>query len=238
MIVMSQNFNFEKSHWDEKKGRSCEARYMMDTVLHHEEGTSALYRINKYLQHVKGLTLEVGMNCGGVSMTIAKVADFVVGVDFMSYAVKVANQKMHDLNNDIYPESEEQWCHKPDWKPTNCMWICASGLALPLKSEAFDTVLYPEFIEHIPKENRQQLINDAFRLTKPQGQFIYSTPTDVHDPNKPNWMEEILRDVHPFGLESKESSVAMISKAGFEILEVENEWHDKIQVLYVRAIKK
>jgi len=236
--MRQKNFDFELNQWKDGSGKSSAARYLMDTVLHHETGTSALYRINKYLETVKGLILEVGCNCGAVGMTLSKKpeVDFVVGVDFMTLALQSANRRMHLINNDIYPEDEEFWCHKPDWK-IRSGWICAEATNLPFKDESFNTVLFPEIIEHLPRPDRPLMINEGFRLMKKDGVFLFSTPINIYDVNRPNWMDEIWKYVHPFGLETEESAVKIITDAGFKIVELENDWHDKIQVLFIKAVK-
>lgn len=233
MTELKDNYDFEER--DGIGGISCGARYLMDTVLHHEEGTSALYRIKKYLQYVNGLTLELGCNAGGVTMTISQQASFVIGVDFISRFLKVANQKMKQINANKLPK-EENWCHPPTWK-VNCGWVCASVTSLPFRNEMFDTILYPEIIEHLPRKERPRMIKEAYRMLKGGGTFILSTPIDVNDPDRPNWMEEILSNVHPFGLETRERVEKFIRRAGFRIVEVEDDWHDKIQVLFIRAVK-
>ncbi|MBV8949771.1 MAG: methyltransferase domain-containing protein [Actinobacteria bacterium] len=59
--------------------------------------------------------------------------------------------------------------------PSVC-YVKASGDALPLRGRSADTVYSLDVIEHVPDESR--LIADAFRLLRPGGRMIMTTPSD------------------------------------------------------------
>ena len=72
---------------------------------------------------------------------------------------------------------------------------------VPLKDQKFDCVVSTEFIEHIPDEYAVQVLEDAYRILKPGGTFILTTPGIESEENRVNeklghvyqWFPEELR---------------------------------------------
>lgn len=52
--------------------------------------------------------------------------------------------------------------------------VIGDGMKLPIKSGIFDTVISNEVLEHVP--NPQCLMNEAYRVLKPGGTLILTTP--------------------------------------------------------------
>lgn len=60
-------------------------------------------------------------------------------------------------------------------------YILGDALNTPFKDNYFDTVVSGEFIEHLEKP--QKLINEMYRICKPGGKMILSTPhLETNDP--------------------------------------------------------
>ena len=79
---------------------------------------------------------------------------------------------------------------------------------IPLDSESFDTVISTQTIEHV--ENHQGLVNEAFRLIKPNGYFIVSGPMYWHLHEEP----------YDFFRFTKYGFTYVFEKAGFEVVEI------------------
>ncbi|WP_395051077.1 class I SAM-dependent methyltransferase [Flavobacterium sp.] len=79
---------------------------------------------------------------------------------------------------------------------------------IPLESMSFDTVLSTQVIEHV--EDHQGLVNEAFRLLKPNGYFILSGPMywNLHE------------EPYDFFRFTKHGFKYILEKAGFEVSEI------------------
>jgi len=79
---------------------------------------------------------------------------------------------------------------------------------IPLESNSFDTVLSTQVIEHV--EDHQGLVNEAYRLLKPNGYIILSGPMywNLHE------------EPYDFFRFTKHGFKYIIEKAGFEVCEI------------------
>ena len=79
---------------------------------------------------------------------------------------------------------------------------------IPLESNSFDTVLSTQVIEHV--EDHQGLVNEAYRLLKPNGYFILSGPMywNLHE------------EPYDFFRFTKHGFKYILEKAGFEVCEI------------------
>lgn len=55
-------------------------------------------------------------------------------------------------------------------------FIHQSGAELPFPDESFDAAVLSEVIEHVGDENKALVINEAFRVLRPSGTFVFTAP--------------------------------------------------------------
>lgn len=84
--------------------------------------------------------------------------------------------------------------------------LCAAN-KIPLVDNSFDTVISTQTVEHV--EDHQGLINEAYRLLKPNGHFIISGPM--------YW--PLHEEPYDFFRFTKYGFRHILEKAGFEIIE-------------------
>lgn len=63
-----------------------------------------------------------------------------------------------------------------------------SALALPIRSESFNTITALELIEHFTARDQDRFLAEIYRVLTPNGQFIVSTPN----------ISEATRKIHDF----------------------------------------
>ncbi len=79
---------------------------------------------------------------------------------------------------------------------------------IPLEDNSFDTIISTQTIEHV--EDHQGLVNEAYRLLKPNCYFILSGPF--------NW--QLHEEPYDFFRFSKHGFKYILEKSGFELLEI------------------
>lgn len=79
---------------------------------------------------------------------------------------------------------------------------------IPLKDNSFDTIISTQTIEHV--EDHQGLVNEAYRLLKPNCYFILSGPF--------NW--QLHEEPYDFFRFSKHGFEYILKKGGFEVIEI------------------
>ncbi|HCF37558.1 MAG TPA: methyltransferase type 11 [Thermosipho africanus] len=75
---------------------------------------------------------------------------------------------------------------KKYFKLDNIDWIQADVTKLPFNNEYFDAYVSYETIEHLPLEIVEKYIKEAYRVIKPEGKFIMSTPNRINRKNIKN----------------------------------------------------
>ncbi len=103
---------------------------------------------------------------------------------------------------------------------TDFEWIKVAGYKLPFADGAFDTVLNFETVEHFPEP--ALLVDDLGRVMKPGGILILTTPNVLWEPV--HALAAITGAHHsegPHRFVRYGRLVAMIERAGFEIVEAE-----------------
>jgi len=107
-------------------------------------------RIKPLVRGIKGRFLDLGAGMGKTTTMISSVNKKVLG-----YAL------------DLYPEHfrANGRCRRGDLNRT-----------IPFKDEYFDTIISLEVIEHI--ENPRHFFRECYRLLKPGGELILSTPNN------------------------------------------------------------
>jgi len=86
--------------------------------------------------------------------------------------------------------------------------VLAPANNIPLKDESFDTVFSTQVIEHV--EDHQGLVNEAFRLLKPEGYFILSGP----------FCWPLHEEPYDFFRFTKHGFKYILEKSGFEVIEI------------------
>ncbi|MEI8309797.1 MAG: class I SAM-dependent methyltransferase [Verrucomicrobiota bacterium] len=100
-----------------------------------------------------GSVLDIGC---GYGWTIARLAGRVpnlVGIDLDEEALASARAN--------YPQIH---------------FVLQTGAALPFEAESFDAVIFSDVIEHVGEENKQAVVDEAWRVLKPGGQLIFTAP--------------------------------------------------------------
>ena len=91
------------------------------------------------------------------------------------------------------------------------------GDPLPLKNECFDIVISLEVIEHVP--NCEELINGIYRVLKPGGHFILSTPNVGFFIHRLRYL--LSADIHQEGIHfrffNKRRLLSTLQGAGFSL---------------------
>jgi 2-polyprenyl-3-methyl-5-hydroxy-6-metoxy-1,4-benzoquinol methylase len=103
----------------------------------------------------KGTVLDLGCGNGSFSHELSKLGFEVYGVDRSDSGIKIARTsfpQVHFLLGDVEKDLSVD----------------------PFQTERFDVVVSTEVVEHLYHPRR--LIQNAFRLLKPSGHFIASTP--------------------------------------------------------------
>jgi 2-polyprenyl-3-methyl-5-hydroxy-6-metoxy-1,4-benzoquinol methylase len=113
--------------------------------------------IKKLVQSLgnKGKVLDLGCGNGSLSHELSKLGFEVYGVDRSDSGIQIAREafpqvqfSLGDVEEDLSPE--------------------------PFQAESFDVIVSTEVVEHLYRPRR--LVQNAFRLLKPSGHFIVSTP--------------------------------------------------------------
>lgn len=109
--------------------------------------------INSHISYLRGRVLDLGCGTGIQTIFLAQYAQEVVGVDLSPKLLAKATLKCKDR--------------------ANVKLLEADATELPFESGYFDTVIsYGETISHI--QNYRQAFNEACRVLKPGGLFIFS----------------------------------------------------------------
>jgi 2-polyprenyl-3-methyl-5-hydroxy-6-metoxy-1,4-benzoquinol methylase len=103
----------------------------------------------------KGRVLDLGCGNGSLSHELSKLGFEVHGVDQSDSGIQIAREAFPQVRFSLGDVEEEL---SPD----------------PFQAESFDVVVSTEVVEHLYRPRR--LIQNAFRLLKPSGHFIVSTP--------------------------------------------------------------
>lgn len=97
--------------------------------------------------------LDIGCSYGWALDALTGKAETLVGIDMDEAALRQAGAQ--------YPHI--QFVHQ-------------DASTLPFEDETFDVVILSEVIEHVGDENKQLVIDEAHRVLKPGGLFIFTAP--------------------------------------------------------------
>lgn len=152
----------------------------------------ALARYNLALEYAADkIVLEAGSGAGYGAAVLATKAKKVYGIDTNTESIK-QSQKEHKLNNLIFKIDDVT--------------------ALDFSSNFFDLITAFEVIEHI--ENYPKAIKEFYRVLKPGGILIISTP------NKAIYSPGTKKPFYPFHFQEFEINDLKKSFKDFEIVEV------------------
>ena len=111
-------------------------------------------------EELKGKTiLEIGGGSGLISSVMSKYGNEVTTIDVHDVIMR---ETMDIYKNQLVSN-----------------FMMADGVNLPFKSSSFDVIVCNQVIEHIPKQNHQQLIDESFRTLKTDGIFYIATPNKL-----------------------------------------------------------
>lgn len=102
-----------------------------------------------------GKILDIGCAFGWTLGALTGKAQELVGIDMDAAALEQAKKN--------YP---------------NVKFIIQTATTLPFEDNMFDIVILSEVIEHVGDENKQCVIDEAYRVLKKGGLFIFTAPYD------------------------------------------------------------
>jgi SAM-dependent methyltransferase len=112
-------------------------------------------KFRKILEFVNDNKNVLNIACSAGTLDPLISGENVVGLDF-------------SFKQLIYANSNNRSNH-------NC-YICGEGCRLPIKTNSFDLVISSEFIEHIDSVSFDQFLSEIYRILKPGGELILTTP--------------------------------------------------------------
>lgn len=132
-----------------------------------------------------GSVLEMGCGIGLFLEACQKNGVEAVGVEYEKEGVDACLEKglvayQHDLN-----------------KPLDY-----------LEDESFDAVIANQVIEHVPDEAQENMVSEAYRLLKPGGQILLTSPCRHWQPGR--------EDIYHINLLTPSEIRALVESAGFE----------------------
>jgi 2-polyprenyl-3-methyl-5-hydroxy-6-metoxy-1,4-benzoquinol methylase len=101
--------------------------------------------------------IEVGCGLGIYSLKMSQKGAVVTGIDVGERLIKISRKKVR-----------------------NGKFVVGSALDIPFRKDKYDITLCTEVIEHT--ENPERAISELFRVTKPGGYIILTTPNKVFKP--------------------------------------------------------
>jgi SAM-dependent methyltransferase len=107
------------------------------------------------VQHPVDRILDIGCGFGWTIGSLAGKSNELWGIDTDQEALLEAQQS--------YP---------------NIKFIHQTAASLPFESNLFDVVILSEVIEHVGDENKQLVIDEAWRVLKDGGLFVFTAPYD------------------------------------------------------------
>jgi len=126
----------------------------------------------------QGRWLEIG--CGSGSATRSVLATFpkarVTALDLSASYLKVAQEKLGDFDNVDFVQGD--------------------GTVLEFKDETFDAVYSVYLLHEMPREEREKLVREAFRVLKPGGTLILVDSLQLNDDPDLNWALERFPKVY------------------------------------------
>lgn len=118
-------------------------------------GSSRGTFVRKAVPPSVGRVIDIGCAFGWDLAELSGHANELVGVDVNETSIKQARA--------TYPDIQ---------------FLQASATDLPFESNIFDVAILSEVIEHVGEANKQDVIDEAFRVLRPGGTLIFTAPFD------------------------------------------------------------
>jgi len=110
-----------------------------------------------------------------------KIIELASGLSYFLQMVKKKYPESSVWGIDFSVVAKERMSKEESSLKESVNYILGDALNTPFKDDYFDTVVSGEFIEHL--ERPQELIDEMYRICKPGGQIILSTPhLETSDP--------------------------------------------------------
>ncbi len=107
--------------------------------------------------------LDVGSGVGTLVFHLAKEGVNCIGVDYSIASIKVAEKLISR--------------YKVAGKTR---FVCSEATKLPFCNSVFDKIVSADFIEHINFERKGKVISEMYRVLRPNGIIVITTPNRYH----------------------------------------------------------
>ena len=127
--------------------------------------------VNHVLQKINpgDIVLELGCGYGRIFPSLAKKADFVIGIDTSLNSLILAREKIKDL--------------------PNCNLMRMDAVHLAFTDKIFDVVLCIQNGISAFHVNKIELIKESIRVTKSGGTILFSSYSDKFWPHRKHWFQ-------------------------------------------------
>lgn len=158
-------------------------------------------KLSKIFLKSKGAVLDVGCGVGTISLYLASKGHDVIGIDISSRAIKLAKSSAKQIGFK-YLKFENS-----DVSTLNKFAV-----------KKFDYVICSEVIEHVKDD--KQLLKDIYKLLKPGGVLVLSTPSINAPLYRWGYLDEFDKNVGHLRRYSVKELTNKIDKSGFHIIQI------------------
>lgn len=160
--------------------------------------------MNFYKQYIKGVCGDLGCNHGACTVLLLDFAEHIEsihGFDLNYRALEVAYNMAVKIN-----------------PPIKVSFVQTNLTKIPMENEFFDFLMSFHVLEHIYSEDIDKVLDEIWRILKPQGTILISIPYDHAYP-----------DPAHVAFYNVDSLSALFEKHNFEVIECmkDNRWHEK-----------
>ena len=123
---------------------------------------------------MNGLAIGGGDRCDWVAQAIDPGIDSVLdigcgyGWTLARLAGKVPDLVGVDLDEEALASAKAHYA--------GIRFVLQTGADLPFEPDRFDAVIFSDVIEHVGDPNKQPVIDEAWRVLKPGGRFVFTAP--------------------------------------------------------------
>lgn len=121
-------------------------------------GEDRFMQIKDWLDKFENMNiLEIGIGGGDISIYLSEKNN-IYCVDIDKILINRFQEKINELNI------------------SSIKILIADAKELPFSSETFDLVILREVIEHVEEKSAKKILQNVYRVLKPNGHFLISTP--------------------------------------------------------------